>query len=612
MIYDLKVMPARHINPPWLVLVIIVFFVALLFYPKNVYAADFLQDYDVYYTVAETGTTYVKQNVTLTNQVTDFYAHNFTLSIFSQNISQVKAHDPGGDITSQVVQSGGQTLITVPFNVKVAGKDKQFTFTLEYQTTDIAQKKGLVWEIIIPGIDKTAETRSYKVHLSVPANFGFAAYFSPLPNSGNTWDLAESDIGGITAAYGTTQQYSFNLIYHLTNDTHKPYLQEITLPPETAFQSVILNRLSEQPQKVTRDSDGNWLAQYRVEANSTKKILAEGLIVVGLNPQGKNALSETEKAVYTQSQPFWDSTPEMQTKAKELGTVEAIYKYVVTTLNYDYERVQTGIERLGASHVYLNHNSAACMEFSDLFVALARAAGIPAREVHGYAYTNNPRLQPLSLVSDVLHAWVEYYDAKRGVWVPIDPTWEKTTHGVDYFHKLDFNHIAFAILGHESDYPYPAGSFKGETQGKDVFVDFVTAPVTIPAPKFTYSLDVPLHLLSGFATTAKLRITNSGSVLYKPQQLSFNSNQVVYSKTDLKPIPPYGEIEVPLKVTQSFNLWPQRVRLTATLDAQVVSKEVLFLPFYQYYLAYGVWGFLGLAAFGILLVYARHRWRQNS
>ena len=57
------------------------------------------------------------------------------------------------------------------------------------------------------------------------------------------------------------------------------------------------------------------------------------------------------------------------------------------------------------------------MEFTDLFVAIARAAGIPARESVGYAYTTNSRLRPLSLVTDVLHAWPEYYDADKKIWV---------------------------------------------------------------------------------------------------------------------------------------------------------------------------------------------------
>jgi len=57
-----------------------------------------------------------------------------------------------------------------------------------------------------------------------------------------------------------------------------------------------------------------------------------------------------------------------------------------------------------------NTTNAVCLEYTDLFVTLARAAGIPSRSIEGFAYTKNSRLRPLSLVDDVLHAWVQYYD----------------------------------------------------------------------------------------------------------------------------------------------------------------------------------------------------------
>jgi transglutaminase-like putative cysteine protease len=50
-----------------------------------------------------------------------------------------------------------------------------------------------------------------------------------------------------------------------------------------------------------------------------------------------------------------------------------------------------------------------------LFVALARAAGVPAREVGGLAYV--PDMKP----AFGWHAWAEIHDDHQ--WVSIDPTW---------------------------------------------------------------------------------------------------------------------------------------------------------------------------------------------
>ena len=117
------------------------------------------------------------------------------------------------------------------------------------------------------------------------------------------------------------------------------------------------------------------------------------------------------------------------------------------------------------------------MEFTDTFIALSRAAGIPAREINGYAYTENPHVQPMGMVSDVLHSWPEYYDKEKNFWVPIDPTWGNTTGGVDFFHKLDLRHFAFVIHGVDSSKPYPPGSYKlGANPQKDVYVSFGKLP----------------------------------------------------------------------------------------------------------------------------------------
>ncbi|HJQ68373.1 MAG TPA: transglutaminase domain-containing protein [Blastocatellia bacterium] len=62
-----------------------------------------------------------------------------------------------------------------------------------------------------------------------------------------------------------------------------------------------------------------------------------------------------------------------------------------------------------------------CFEFSQLFVAMARSLGLPARIVSGLAYDGN---------SFGGHAWVEVY---AGRWIELDPTW-----GTDF---VDATHL---------------------------------------------------------------------------------------------------------------------------------------------------------------------------
>jgi hypothetical protein len=66
----------------------------------------------------------------------------------------------------------------------------------------------------------------------------------------------------------------------------------------------------------------------------------------------------------------------------------------------------------------LDHKAGDCTEHALLFVALARAVGIPAREVGGVAYVNANK-QPLF----GWHAWAEIHDGHQ--WVSVDPTWNQ-------------------------------------------------------------------------------------------------------------------------------------------------------------------------------------------
>jgi hypothetical protein len=69
-----------------------------------------------------------------------------------------------------------------------------------------------------------------------------------------------------------------------------------------------------------------------------------------------------------------------------------------------------------------------CTEHALLFVTLARAAGIPAREVTGLAYVETP--DP----TFGWHAWAEIHNGRE--WVSMDPTWNEV--------RVDASHIKFS------------------------------------------------------------------------------------------------------------------------------------------------------------------------
>jgi hypothetical protein len=206
---------------------------------------------------------------------------------------------------------------------------------------------------------------------------------------------------------------------------------------------------------------------------------------------------------------------------------------------------------MGAVAALQNPDQAICMEFTDLFIAIARAAGIPAREIDGYAYTENPQLQPLGLVADVLHAWPEYYDKDKGIWIPIDPTWASTSGGIDYFDKLDLRHFAFVVHGESSTTPYPPGSYKlGPNPQKDVYVSFGA----LPEDRIT-NLNVsvtPVRTLPFLNSIYSVNIDNPGPQATYAVYPTVYFDDKVSSSDYVEVLPPYSNYQFPINVPFSL------------------------------------------------------------
>ncbi len=90
-----------------------------------------------------------------------------------------------------------------------------------------------------------------------------------------------------------------------------------------------------------------------------------------------------------------------------LDTVREIYHFVPTYLTVDL----TKDKGVGAAKT-AKTKKGMCIDYCDLFVALCRAKGIPARVVAGFKchFSASPK-----------HSWVEVYVEPYG-WIPLDPT----------------------------------------------------------------------------------------------------------------------------------------------------------------------------------------------
>lgn len=585
------------------ILAVVFLVIFLIFSPKAFAAEEFATSYNVAYDVAEDGVTTVTEKIILRNLTEQYYAERFKLTIGATQISDVQASDPGGSMVTSSEQQGTSTTILVKFNVQIAGVNKELPWTLRFKSKDFAEKHGRVWEIRTPKISSTTNLDSYNATVLVPLSFGEPTSISPAPKSQTiafgkrvlNFDKDQLTESGVSANFGNFQLFDFDLTYHLENPGIVSSVTNIALPPDTAYQEIIYKNIDPKPVNVTVDRDGNYLAWYRLTKNQKLDVRVRGAAKLYINSKVKNpVLPPALQSRYTTSQKYWEKeNPTITTKLAEIlgpnpptsnrERAKLIYRYVVGDLKYDSSRLESGLSRIGAVAALNNPSNAVCMEFTDLFIALARAANIPSRELNGYAFSANTTLRPLSLSQDILHAWPEYWDEEKG-WVMVDPTWENTTGGVDYFNKFDLNHLVFAIKGFSSEEPLPAGSYKYTGQdSQDVKVTLSESEFS-GKPQIQVDINIPKPVIAGFPQKMKLKVSNTGSTFFPSYPLSITAQNLLIlgdTKEDLGPIPPfgYGEFEFDLRsksLLDSFN-----DQIVVSIGALNFNQKVSVAPFIE-------------------------------
>lgn len=546
-------------------------------------ATNFSTQLQTTYSVTTTGSTLVTQVLTLTNKTPTEYITRYGLKITSPDITQITVKSNGQAVVPEIVNTETQTSIGITFPDVIAGEGKQRIIEISYRDPDAAIISGKVLEVLVPKLATVNEYDAYSLSLITPAQFGAPTRVTP-----NSYSVTQQDNAyitslvlnqgeSVTALYGTQQIFDFDLKYHLTNSSPNTGLAQIALPPDTSFQKVNYDRIEPQPQKIELDADGNWIATYQVPSEATVVVQAQGQAYLSLS-QLNSFVQPADLDTWLTGQEFWEIHDlSIQELAEQYHSPKQIYDYVVENLDYNYASLDNNNPRLGAVNALKAPDQAACQEFTDLFIAMARATGIPARRVTGYAYTQNNLLRPLDLNRNVLHAWPEYYDRARRQWIPVDPTWGNTTGGVNYFDQFDLNHLVFAVNGQSSTLPYPVGSYAPDQKTADqtIKVTFGTDFLEIPP-----QLDIAATLgdLGGIpmAGKNKLAITNRTGQAWYNIILKPTSAATEYSLPTSLAVPellPFQTAIIAVPVYYDGWLTTGQIPLQLTADYEDISKE---------------------------------------
>jgi hypothetical protein len=596
-----------------------------LFFPFRVFAAEkqFDISVDSQYEVKADGITDISQTISITNKTEYYYTPSYTVSVGFSDISNIQAYNSDGSIPTTLTEKGEKDKsIKLSFPKRYAGLNDKNVFTLKFSTKDIAKKQGSVWEVTIPGIEKPEDFGTYTTTISVPDDFGKASIIKPAKQAkeGESIKLSKDDVGqsGVYILYGDRQYYSFNLNYNISNPNLFPVRTEIALPPQTNYQNVLISAFSEEPVNVDRDGDGNWIAEYRLLPQQKKSVVVKGIIEILSQPR-EESLTNKQLKEYTTSKKYWDlGNQRTRVDIKELKSAEDIYNYVQKTLTYNYKKIATDNLRLGGQGALTDLKNSVCLEFTDLFISIARAKGIPARSVEGFAFTQNAKLRPLSLVNDILHAWPEYYDLKSKRWIMVDPTWGNTTKGMDYFTSLDFSHVAFAVKGIDSEYPIPAGGYKFNKESKDVEVSFAKSSEFDEKKNIQITDNLPNFSFPKIDIQGTVKIKNSGNVAYSNVTVDVRSSRGTKRQFIVDYLPPRGRREITTTFSDIPFLTNEKYIITIQVGKSIHTKEIKisFIPDYKILILIG--GIIGVSAIISAItfhtggIYIQRRRRKNS
>lgn len=608
-------------------LILVFLSLILIILPHQAKAAnEFSTNYDISYLVNEDGSTDVTENIRLKNLTDKFFPSSFSINLPGTEISGIEASDLQGKLDIAVATESANTKVTVNFsNQQIIGLNKEYAWVLKFKDRGIASSLGKVWNINLPKISQQTQVENLSLSLLVPSSFGDPDYISPQPDkvseSGGRISFAftknELLNTGISAIFGSSINFEFENSFILSNHSIFPKYENLAIPGNSMYQKVYITGIEPRPENTTRDALGNTLAIFKINPGKEYEVKVKGNITTFLKSQYKDILSQKETETYLAESKYWDNNnPAIKNKLSEIlqgkegasnfEKARLIDKYVASFLQFDSDRImKNDFARFGSVTALNNPEKALSAEFVDLESALLRAAGIPTRQVIGFALKGGVS-KPFAYANQNLHTWLEFYDPNQN-WVIADPAWESTTRGADFFAFNDLNHLALAYSNGQDNFRLPG------------YVDSKVFDGELKEEKGA-DLDIQLskQILSGFPSSAKIRINNLGNLAFPSTSLQIDTSKIllefpgeqpVNSKSITTPeIPPFGNLEYDLNL-KTGAIWHSyqdafQVKFAGVDDTRVIN--VIPILSYQIF-AIEIFGALTIIILFYIVVLLVHR-----
>lgn len=370
-----------------------------------------------------------------------------------KTLPTIKVTDGNGKAVPFTTRVNGQSIeIVVKLSTSIQFNQTR-TLQAEYESYALFNKAGAIYDLYIPTFaseyqfEDDTTSRSINTFVNIPKDLGPINFANPSKapidmGASVQYQYSQQELTGTVSwiQIGNKQYYKFDIRQPFVGTSNVPVLfntYSVILPRNivsgSLTQTVHFTEISPAPESVYHDENENLIAKFAIPANKSGEIIVTGYVEVSEDNQfdiknsgDLNDLNSNILGVNIANAAFWEvSATAIQTKANELkGTETNIYNLISNTYKYvvdqiDYSEVKRfGInERQGALKT-LEGGAAVCMEYSDLFIALMRAQGVPARAAFGYGYDTRA-----TNGVDTAHQWAEVYLPSQNTWVSIDTTW---------------------------------------------------------------------------------------------------------------------------------------------------------------------------------------------
>lgn len=430
-------------------------------------AAEFNVVIDRVYTLEASGDFKVVETHKITNSsskllISKNNSETFQISVIGsqhnqlqETIDSAKVTVDGSEVefTNIINEKHAELSVNYPKEVK---KGESMTFKLEYTNFGLTQDQGALIDIYAPGFaedfkfNEGQTSVSYNTTIKVANSFPQENFVIPEPvkviesNGYNTYTFSQKSLVGNTIwiQLGRSQYYNFLIIQSTpaTDFENTGYYNEyrLIIPRDIEegkiSQKVYFTNIDPKPIQIKEDSEGNLIGYFKVPSHEDGQIILEGVASVSLKDVDINADNSGELndigsqylSTYIAQAEFWEvDNTDIQMLAGEIkgdstniyDIVESTYTHIVDTIDYSQIKRFGLNERQGALNTLLG-GSAVCMEYSDLFLTLSRAQGVPSRAAFGYGYDSK-----IENNSQEAHQWVQVYMPKLNEWVSVDVTW---------------------------------------------------------------------------------------------------------------------------------------------------------------------------------------------